>query len=355
MTKRALIVKLGAIGDVIMALPAIQEVHRRGFEIDWLCGPVVAPLLRCYPWVHVIVVDDRALLKGSRVERLRTLARLWKVLLGTRYEICATLYYDARYRLLTSVVRSPRKLHLSRSERSGALLATRQHTDEYARILLEEEDSCRSESRSPLRPEVLPSTLVREKIAPVRVALVPGGASNMLRQQTLRRWPAERYVDLAEVLLRRGYEVLLLGGPEDLWVKPQFARLPVTDLVGTLSLPDVIAVCDTCDVVVSHDTGPLHLAGLSKASLLGLFGPTDPGNFLPRRPGARAIWGGEHFACRPCYDGRQFAPCRDNGCMQEITLQMVLHQVEALLAERKGGALQAFSIVTPSSIEAPKR
>jgi len=182
------------------------------------------------------------------------------------------------------------------------------------------------------------------------VGIVPGGASNMLRQQVLRRWPVARYVELTRELIGRGYEVVLLGGPDDVWVRPEFAELPVLDVIGVLSLPEVVAACDTCDAVVSHDTGPMHLAGLSHAALVCLFGPTDPGSFLPQRDEVRGIWGGEGFACRPCYDGRDFAPCHDNGCMQQITMPMVLHQLDALLVERGSGAIQSQRVVLPSSM-----
>ena len=332
--RRALVVKFGAIGDVIMAMPAVHELYLRGYAIDWVCGAGVAPLLSCYPWIRTIVADDRAILQGSPAGQLRALASVWKRIAGTRYELCATLYYDARYRMVTLPVRAERKVVMSRTERNTRLIASRHHTDEYARILLGEEDTCRAESRPPLRPERLPSSPLPARGKAIRVGIVAGGASNMLRQQTLRRWPVARYAELAEKLLGQGHEVVLLGGPEDTWVRPEFAGMDLIDAIGTLSLPEVISACDTCDVVVSHDTGPLHLAGLSTAALLGLFGPTDPGNFLPRRPLVRAIWGGEGFACRPCYDGRDFAPCRDNGCMQQISVERVWRTIEELLQER---------------------
>jgi heptosyltransferase-2 len=350
--RRVLIIKFGAIGDVVMAIPAVHALHLAGAKVDWVCGPAVAPLLECYPWIRTIVVDDRAILKGSAAERVRELFGLWWAVGWVKYDLCATLYYDSRYRIVTIPVRSERRILLSRGQRGRKLVAARHHCDEYARILLEEADSCRPESRMPLRPERLPECGLPARRAAVRVGIVPGGASNMMRQQTLRRWPVARYAALARELLGRGYEVVLIGGPEDAWVRPEFSGLGVIDSIGILSLPEVIAACDTCDVVVSHDTGPMHLAGLSRAALLGLFGPTDPGNFLPRREGVRGIWGGEGFACRPCYDGRDFAPCLDNGCMQQITTRMVLSQMDELLAERADGKAGQQRVVLPSSMRA---
>jgi len=347
---KVLIVKFGAIGDVIMALPAVHALWQGGAAIDWVCGPAVAPLLACYPWIRTIVTDDRALLKGATLERMQTLVKLWRDIGGCRYDLCATLYYDARYRLITLPVQAQRKVMLSRADRERKLVAGRNHTDEYARILLGKTDSCQAESLQPLRPERLPRAPLVERQAAVRVGIVAGGASNMMRQQTLRRWPVAGYAAVARGLLERGYEVVLLGGPDDAWVRPEFEGLAVIDAIGSLTLPEMVAACDTCDVVISHDTGPLHMAGLSSAALVGLFGPTDPGNFLPRREGVRGIWGGEGFACRPCYDGRDFPPCENNGCMQQITVRMVQRQIDELLGERAAGLKLKQRVVLPSSM-----
>ena len=360
MLSRALIIKFGAIGDVVMALPAAHALHLRGAEIHWVCGPAVAPLLRCYPWIQPIVVDDRTLLAGSFLGRAAAVAGLWRRLASTRYGLCATLYYDARYRILALPVRSGRKLMLSWNDRQFRLNRGRPYADEYARILLDEEDTCRPVSLPPVRPDRLPPSPLPPKGPLPRIALVPGGASNMLRQQTLRRWPVASYIRLTQTLLSRGYEVVLLGGPEDAWVRsdlhaqvgPALSSPRLIDSIGTLTLPEVVAACDSCDVVVSHDTGPLHLAALSTAAILALFGPTDPGNFLPRRPGVRALWGGEGFACRPCYDGASFAPCKDNGCMQQISTGMVLAHIDDLLEQRRSGALEAAEVVLPSGARA---
>ncbi len=352
--RKVLLVKFGAIGDVLMVLPAAHLLHQGGAEVHWLCGPVVAPLLALYPWIHIHVADDRSLLRASLPARLRAFARLWRQIFFHRFDLVATLYYDPRYRLLTLPVRTSRRLLLSRTDRRFQLIPDRHHTDEFARILLGWPDTCRSTSFPPLPPKRLPPAPLPSRAGGrTRIALIPGGASNMLRQQTLRRWPAENYAAVARSLLDRNFEVLLLGGPDDTWVRlhftgPAFEGKPLLDAIGTLSLPEVIAVCNTCAAVISHDTGPMHLAGLSTASLLALFGPTSPGSFLPRRPGVRAIHGGEGFACRPCYDGREFAPCANNGCMGQITPAMVLGELDSLLSERAHGVATPFHVLQPS-------
>ncbi len=332
--KRALIVKLGAIGDVIMAVPAVFALHQQGYSIDWIAGPAVAPLLRCYSWIRVIQADDKAVLSGSLTARLRAVTAVWRSITGTRYDLLATLYYDLRWRVFTLPVRAERHLTLSRTDRARSILATRPHPDEFARMLLERKDTCRDISLPPLRPDLLPPSPVPESAAR-RIAMVPAGASNMVRQQTLRRWPADRYAEIAATFLARGDEVVLLGGPDDTWVRTHFEALAghprLFDCIGATTLPEFVSLADTCRLVLSHDTGPLHLAGLSLAPVLALFGPTDPGSFLPRRHGVRVLWGGEGFACRPCYNGRDFAPCESNGCMQSIAVGTVLGTIDEML------------------------
>jgi heptosyltransferase-2 len=289
------------------------------------------------------------------LDRVRAIMSLWKKIGLRRYDLSAILYYDRRYRLLTLPVRSHRKVMLSRESRDTALLPGRHHADEYLRCLLQTEDSCRTQSALPVRPDLLSASPLPAKAGVQRIALVAGGVNHLIREQAtgripeqaLRRWPVEQYVVLAHSLLRRGWEVVLLGGPEDTWVRPYFEKLPIQDAIGTLTLPEVVSACDACDAIVTHDTGPLHLAGLSTTCIVGIFGPTDPATRVPRRSSAVGIWGGQGFACRPCYDGREFAPCKFNGCMHQVTPDLVIRELDRLLEERDRGTPKPWRIVAP--------
>jgi heptosyltransferase-2 len=136
---------------------------------------------------------------------------------------------------------------------------------------------------------------------------------------------------------------VLTGSAEDGWVRDSFGDLlsrqsGVRDLIGHTTLPELVAVYDACDAVVTHDTGSLHVAGISQAAVLAIFGPTNMGNFLPRRERVRGIWGGERLACRPCYDGRDFAACPRNVCMEDVEVERVMVELEAMLREPHAAA-----------------
>lgn len=349
--KRVLIAKLGAIGDVVMTIPAAYALHREGYVVDWLCSELVAPVLGLYPWINILAADERALLRAGNVTRLRAMAALWRRLAGRRYDLCATLYYDSRYRLLTAPIRAERRVTLSRSDRRFKLLDGRHHTDEYARILLGRHDSEMPQQLAPISASGLPAPPLSRDAERQRVVIVPAGARNALRDDALRRWPIESYVELAATLSSRGIEVVLSGGPEDTWASAAFANLDVTDLIGKLSLLETLALMESAEVTVTHDTGPLHLAGITSTAIVTIFGPTDPYGRLPQRANCVALWGGEGFACRPCYDGRDYAPCSHNGCVRQITPAMVLGELERMLDARRNGISILPRVVVPEHTE----
>jgi heptosyltransferase-2 len=133
------------------------------------------------------------------------------------------------------------------------------------------------------------------------------------------------------MLVARGCTVVLTGGAEDRWTRDAFGGLPVVDLIDATTLPGLVALYARCAAVVTHDSGPLHLARLAGAPVVGLFGPTPPASFLRESAGASVLWPGAVLPCAPCYDGHEFAACSDNRCMQLIDPAAVAARVEAFL------------------------
>src|SRR5260370_4464805 len=144
MGQKALIIKFGAIGDVIMALPAVKTMHDKGMQIDWVCGNAVRSLLECYSWLNLLPVNDRTILNGTAGERVKGVGDLWRMVGRKPYEVCATLYYDDRYKVLTLPVMARRKFMLSRGSRENLVIPGLNHADAFASLLPGSEDSCHS-------------------------------------------------------------------------------------------------------------------------------------------------------------------------------------------------------------------
>lgn len=338
---RILIVKLAAIGDVILALPmvaAIRAAHPDA-HISWMCGAGAVSLVSRVPGVDAcVVVDERALLVGGFVQKLGALLGAWRKVGGRRFEAIYIAHSDARYRLLTAATLGRTRRWLGGDATHRELIQRRTHGDEYVRLVTAIDDY-RAIAYDAPRPQVaMPAALATriESFAAGRplVAITPGGARNVARENPLRRWPLENYARLARRLGERGVAVVVLGDLHDAWVRPAFGPACL-DLVGQTTLVELAAVMQRCAVVVSHDTGPLHLARLMAPRVVALFGPTPPSMFFRTDARTIPIWAGRDLPCAPCYDGVEFAHCASNVCMQRIDWRAVDEAVGDLMPPQR--------------------
>jgi len=336
---RILILKLAAIGDVIMALPMVTAAKAMAADvhITWICGETVAPLLKRVPAINrLIVVDERTLFRGGAAARAAAVFAVWRQLGLSHFDLVAMGNADRRYSLLLKSTRGDVFRSFRREGRPHPLPG-RQHSDEYVRLITGVDGP--SAPRFDLPAFRLPDLENHRRqidaagSGPVAV-IAPGGARNVMGDQLWRRWPTNHYVALTKLLLQRGFRVIVVGGPSDADVTPRLADLNVLNLIGETELPDLVGVLSLADVIVSHDTSIIHLARLAKRPALGLFGPTIPFEKLFPSSGSMSIWGGEHLPCRPCYDGVNFHACNDNQCMKSIDVNDVLAAVTTILSTK---------------------
>ena len=179
--------------------------------------------------------------------------------------------------------------------------------------------------------------------------LLNPNASDLL---PLRRWPAERYVDLARRLLERfpGLFIAFTGAPSEAAAITALAdkvgSSRVLALAGKTTLRQLLVLYARSEILVTNDSGPAHFASMTPIHVVTLFGPETPALFAARSPNASVLWAG--IACSPCvnaYNNRQ-SVCRNNLCMQAITVEQVLEQVAAvyearLLARSQNAALKS--------------
>jgi heptosyltransferase-2 len=335
-----LIVRLAALGDLVMTSVLLERIRheRPDAKVTWLCGAGGAPLVRLFPGVdRVISVDEQRLLRASPGRRAITMLDVWRRLVRHRFSDVLIAHVDRRFALIALPCRGARVAMLSReiSTRTNPIQG-RFYGDEYARLL----DSSggvgpithRYEVADVRGPLAAVGARVLLELGHPLVVLAPGGARNVLRDAPMRRWPLDRYAVVARALIDRGCEVAIVGDAADRWTLDAFAGLGVRDLVGRLSLEQTLNVLARGSLVVSHDTGPMHLARAVRAPLIALFGPTMPRQMLGATPPTVvALWGGDHLPCRPCYNGREFANCQNNLCMQDISAAEVITHAMRLL------------------------
>jgi len=319
-----------------MALSVLEPLRQLdpNVHITWVCGRTVAPLLRASGGVQEIIeVEEGNLLKGSLPRRLGTLFPLWFKLLGRSFDLILTGHSDPRYGLLSlTAVGKKRRRFQNKGERKMPLPG-RFHGDEYVRLVTDKDGPEGIKARLPKLQLTLRSEL-KSRISRTEkplVALAPGGSKNVLRDDQLRRWPVVHYRRLAEMLEKDGFQVLLTGSSSDQWVEEAFQGSGIDSLIGATDLLDLVALYGNCRLVVTHDSGPLHLAALAGAPCLALFGPTNPLEKVAAGTNVHYLWGGAELACRPCYDGKNYADCARNVCLEGLSIERVYEKAVQLL------------------------
>jgi len=185
---------------------------------------------------------------------------------------------------------------------------------------------------SPSEVDEINALLQREnpRIGSAPLILLNPNASDLL---PLRRWPPLRYVELARRLLERYADLFIgfTGAPVEAALNNQLAdevgSNRVILLAGKTTLRQVLVLYIRSEILVTNDSGPAHFASMTPIRVITLFGPETPALFGARSPNATALWAG--IACSPCvnaFNNRQ-SVCRNNLCMQAITVDDVFEEV----------------------------
>ena len=187
-----------------------------------------------------------------------------------------------------------------------------------------------------VRTLLLKETAGRSATSPL--ILLNANASDLL---PLRRWAPERYTALARRLLDEFPEacVLMTGAPAE---SPAAERLVAEigsrrcfSMAGKTTLRQLLVLYTLADLLVTNDSGPAHFASLTPIHVVTLFGPETPRLFAALTSRNVPLWSG--VACSPCvnaYNNRQ-SPCRNNVCMQQISVDEVFAAAAASFRRRQ--------------------
>ncbi len=169
--------------------------------------------------------------------------------------------------------------------------------------------------------------LIRRETGGLRpIILLNPNASDLL---PLRRWPTERYINVAKRLLEKYPEAWVgyTGAPNESGATERLLRETGSprciSFAGKTTLRELLVLYTLSKVLVTNDSGPAHFATLTPIRVVTLFGPETPALFAARTNRNTVLWAG--IACSPCvsaYNNRQ-SPCRNNVCMQAITADQV--------------------------------
>lgn len=157
----------------------------------------------------------------------------------------------------------------------------------------------------------------------------------------LRRWPSERYVEVAKRLVERYPEIYaaFTGGPAEAEAVAKVAEQVGSErcfsLAGETSLRQLLVIYGLADVLLTNDSGPAHFAALTGIDVVTLFGPECPMLFAARTAREHIMWDG--IVCSPCVSAlnNRTSPCQNNYCMQNITTEQVFKEICNIYERRK--------------------
>ncbi len=333
---RLLIVKTSSIGDVLHALPlaqALKETHP-ALVLGWVVRARCADILRGNPSLdHLYVVPDKP--------SLRDLWVLRKTLHAARYSVALDLQGLLLSGMLTWLSGARVRVGWNRNREGNALFlthpivpgkdATRHEIDAlfgFADVLGIHPAHESYPAQSYLAAQ--DRTWAGEHLAGLPHPLV---ALNVGASRAYKRWPLEHWAALADGLSHRGAGLVFVGDKADAALAAQVRALmtsrgPAVDLAGQTSLRALASVLAACDLVVSADTGPMHLAVAVGTPVVALFGGTDP-----RRHGP---YGALHTALHKPLPGaspsRRPADAYGEACMRALSPDDVLRAIPLLRA-----------------------
>jgi heptosyltransferase-1 len=287
---RVLIVRLGAMGDILHALPAVTALRRAhpkwylGWAVEprWralLCGDVGAQTL--VDRTHEVTAKEWAR-SPLRFETLRQIGALRGSLRAERYDLCIDLQGAVRSALAGRLAGAPRMIGEERPREWAARRLFSERVATHGVHMIEQAvevcDAAAGERLSPVLP-LLPVNCEAERWAedvqrassgPV-VLLSPGAGWGA------KRWPAPRYGAVAAALHAQGCTVLVNAGPQEQAIAAEVVRASGGVAQAPLfTLERLIAMTRRVRLVIAGDTGPLHLACALGKPVVGIYGPTDP-------------------------------------------------------------------------------
>ena len=328
--KNILIIKPGAIGDLLQLTPVIRALSGRypGVRISLLVGSqVTATLFRHNPCVSETMIFDRRREHRSFSELLK----LWNRLRMGKYDLVLNFQRSSLKAWFLATAAFPCRVLVYRKARKRIVHVVDNYLETIAPLDIRGQDRSlelfTGREDEQYAEDIFSGNGLSGKIV---IALNPGAS------HPVNRWDARQFAALGDELTKRlDARVLIIGGSDDITLASHIAASMATKplvLAGKVTLLQVGAVLRKCDLLVSGDTGPLHLATAVGTRVVALFGAADPARTGPVGTGHRIIQA-RGVECAPCRS-RACKASQHLACMKNILVKDVADAVVEMVAER---------------------
>lgn len=305
-----LVIDFGQLGDVVLSLPALRTIREK-FPRALITvavgkpGAEVINLAGCAN--NTLVVDRVALRDGFKPLSLLRVFELVREVRRRKFDFVIDLHSLSETNLLGFLSGAPKRLYSRRHGRSLDYLANfqprppaeaesseRHLVDRYLDVLIplgvREADRIPRLETGKVEDAAIERILNKARVAagtPL-VGLFPGAG------HPGRRWPLEKFAELADYLIRNdGVRVLVFAGPEEHALLQQMRSVfpPTTLILDKLTIPQLAAALARLAVFVSNDTGPMHIATAVGTPVVALLDRLTPHSFVPIQDHHRVMYG----------------------------------------------------------------
>ena len=350
--RRALFIRFGGLGDILLATPSLRAVARAfpGIEIDFVVGGGMADALAGHPTVRrVLCFDKRGV--DSRLDHF--VPFLWG-LHRPRYDLVINLHPSAKSHLMAWATGAKTVLAFQkRMEVCPETGRVAHAVDDFAKELLPLGITVTDRRLDFAVPDAAHRG-VAEKLRQAGVARADQVlVINPAASRPLNRWPLERFTEVAAHFARQpGITVVVTGAPptfrtvmdglDEVALAAQVARADarILNLAGQLTVKEFGALLAHAGTLLTCDTGPMHIGAALGTPLVVLSGAADPDRTGPLTENSTVLID-RTLPCVPCRD--RLCARGDTQCMRNLSVLAVIEAVEQCLAgarrSRSGHAL----------------
>jgi len=355
--KKILILNPFGIGDVIFSTPLV-EILKKNFPdsyIGYICNRRVSELLETNPRVGKIFIyekdDYRDEWKRSKAGCIKKILSFLNDIRKEKFDISIDLSLTYQNSMLLKLIGIKKRVGFNYRNR-GRFLTDKieiqgfdsKHVVEYYLDML-----------GPLKItreglSIAPAIYVsRQNIdwtdnflrdngmsgADKFVGLIPGCGASWGKDAYYRRWSAWKFAEVADYIAERHhYKILIFGDSKETAlcekVRNEMRAKPLLTC-GKTTLGQLTALLDRCDLVITNDGGPLHMAVAMRKKTVAIFGPVNEKVYGPYPPSERYTIVSSDEPCRPCYKNFKYGKCDELNCLKNVRPADVIKAAERLI------------------------
>jgi len=341
--KKVLLLKVGAIGDILMTTPLVRKLSQADYAVDYAVGAFSHNVLVGNPHIRELIVFDDNLIYGKQKSTIENLKLIRKIR-HNNYDLILVLdknWMAGIYALLCSLFKKTLRIGFDRygegfaNNVSVPYLQNKHDSLSYLDLIRplgmkydekKKEDWQMNIFLKPEDKKFAKRFFQQLRLSKQTIGVAVGGGKNPGQSFNLKIWSKERYAELVAQLIKK-QDVLLLGGPSDKEdaefvmqaIQAQAAQTTMkrktkhklhklVSAVGETGIHQSIALMERCKKIVCSDSGPMHMAATVNENIISIFGPTDPEVYAPLHKKSRYIWKeekacytifGTHATCTP--------------------------------------------------------